>query len=145
MTDFSKEQQMGIACRFKKFREDLRITQGVLERLLDTNQNSIEAVEEGEALPTLPMITFLHEKYGLSLTWLLTGRGNMRVSPNSTGSIERRLPPDCDKYKEEAAFMIYCVEKVPLVRDYLLSYFILFHFKNKERIQDCLSLYDDVD
>ena len=145
MTDFSDEQKMGIACRFKKFREDLRITQGVMERLLDASQNSIEAVEEGEALPTLPMITFLHEKYGLSLTWLLTGRGKMRVSPNPKELIKRRLPPDCEEYKEEAAFMIYCVEKVPLVRDYLLSYFIIFHFKNKERIQDCLSLYDGVD
>ena len=145
MTDFSEKQKMEIARRFKKFREDLKITQKVLERLLDADQNSIEAVEAGESLPTLPMIAFLHERYGLSITWLLTGRGEMRVSPNSTGAIKKRLPPECEEYKEEVADLVYLVERVPAVRDFVLMHFLIYRFKHKKKIQEYLNLYDDVD
>ena len=137
MINYNEEQRKIVGKRLKAFREDLKITQKELGRDLNMNQSSITAMETGKALPTIPAITFLHEKYGVSVSWLLTGKGDMYMEPEKNIQASR-TPPNFGIYEPEMEAMYECLDKVPLVREFLLEQFILFHFKNKKRIHDYL-------
>jgi transcriptional regulator with XRE-family HTH domain len=139
MINYSEEQRKEVGQRFKEFRENLKITQREMGRRLNMIQSSITAVETGKSLPTIPVIMFLHENHGLSITWLLSGKGSMYQEPEPKANTQaNRTTPDFGVYQQEMEVMYECLEKVPLVREFLLEQFIIFHFKNKQRIYEYL-------
>jgi len=122
MINYNEEQRKEVGQRFREFREDLKITQREMGRRLNMIQSSITAVETGKSLPTIPVIMFLYENHGLSITWLLTGKGSMYMDPETKANIQAsRKAPNFGIYEPEMEAMYECLEKVPLVREFLLE------------------------
>jgi transcriptional regulator with XRE-family HTH domain len=56
-------------------RKTLGLSRQQMARHLDVSDRTICAWENGEYYPFYKAICDLHERYGMSLDWLITGRG----------------------------------------------------------------------
>jgi transcriptional regulator with XRE-family HTH domain len=119
-----------ISSRFMEFRLKHGLTQAELSKQLRTNQSTISRIENMERLPSTELLVKLMEKFDLSVKWLLSGSKEM--SEISTGN------NDVTPYKEEFDDLLFHLENVPLVREYILTNFLVFRFKNKEKISKYL-------
>lgn len=120
------QKRKQIASRFMEFRLKQGLTQAELSRKLRTNQSTISRIENMDSLPSTELLLKLIEKFDLSVNWLLSGF--IERSELSTGNNDEML------YKEEFDDLLFHLENVPLVREYILTNFLIFRFKNKEKI-----------
>lgn len=65
--------------------------------------------ERGENAPTAPVLAMYHERYGVDINWLLTGKGDMLVGSGTRIGSATLL--DIRKYVR-AVIMAFC-EKLP--------------------------------
>lgn len=77
----------------KKFYTDLKfffkkngITQEYLANILNMSQPNLNAMLNGRRSISKPTAVKLHELYGLSVSWLLTGDGNM-IDESTTNTV----------------------------------------------------------
>lgn len=77
----------------KKFYTDLKfffkkngITQEYLANILNMSQPNLNAMLNGRRSISKPTAVKLHELYGLSVSWLLTGEGNM-IDESTTNTV----------------------------------------------------------
>lgn len=77
----------------KKFYTDLKfffkkngITQEYLANILNMSQPNLNAMLNGRRSISKPTAVKLHELYGLSVSWLLTGNGNM-IDESTTNTV----------------------------------------------------------
>ena len=71
-----------IGLRFKEFRKSIQKNQYELAKELKSFQSTITNIETGKFSPGIPFHNHLHLKYHLNLNWLLTGEGEMIISPS---------------------------------------------------------------
>lgn len=71
-----KEQ---IGTRLREFRESLGVSQKDFSKMVGLRSNVWSNYENGVSYPQLPLLQKLHEDYGLSIDWLVSGgTGNYR-------------------------------------------------------------------
>lgn len=70
-----------IGRRLAEFRESVGVTQVQLGEILGISQKTVSAIENNRQNITSEILLVLSEKYDLSSTWVLTGRGDMFISP----------------------------------------------------------------
>lgn len=119
-----------IASRFKEFRLKHGWTQCELSKIIEIDQSSISNIEGMKCLPTILTISIMMEKFQLSPTWLLSGIGTMTVNY----PIINCSPSD----QSEIDDLIFHLENVPPVREYILKEFIVYRFRNQEKIKKLL-------
>jgi transcriptional regulator with XRE-family HTH domain len=91
----NKKMQKGkIGSRLKGFRGVLNKTQNELHLESGVSQSNIARFENGNLLPTLDYLSFLHTKYQLNLHWLINGTGKMKVTHASEFPINPVLLED---------------------------------------------------
>ena len=70
-----------IGLRFKEFREAIKKSRQKLADELKVCQTTITYIETGKCFPGIPFQNYLYGQYHLNLNWLLTGKGEMIISP----------------------------------------------------------------
>jgi transcriptional regulator with XRE-family HTH domain len=70
-----------IGRRFKVFRKFIKKSQYELAKGLNVLQAAIANIEIGNIFPGIPGQNYLNIQYHLNLNWLLTGEGEMIISP----------------------------------------------------------------
>ncbi|MHA2474097.1 MAG: helix-turn-helix domain-containing protein, partial [Promethearchaeota archaeon] len=77
----NKALRKSIGLRFKEVRQFLKKNQYELAKELKGGQSTITNIETGKIYPCVPFQNHLHRKYHFNLNWLLTGEGEMIISP----------------------------------------------------------------
>ena len=67
--------------RLRLIRERIGITQAGLGDKLGIQSQHVSKYERGETVPTWENLIKLTESYDVNINWLLTGKGNMFLSP----------------------------------------------------------------
>ncbi len=130
MKKFNRNKRKKIASRFMEFRLKHHLTQAELSKKLRVNQSTISRIENMESLPSTELLMKLIEYFDLSPKWLLSGIGE--ITGFATGNIDGK--PDQEEYED----LLFHLENVPLVREFILTNFLVFRFKNKRMIEKFL-------
>ena len=70
-----------IGLRFKEFRQAIKKTRHELVDELKICQSTISSIETGKCFPGITIQSYLYRQYHLNINWLLTGSGEMIISP----------------------------------------------------------------
>lgn len=81
--------RLEIGKRFRLIRERIGITQAELGEKLGILSQHVSKYERGETVPTWENLIKLTDSYDVNINWLLTGKGNMFLSP-ITYSLEEK-------------------------------------------------------
>lgn len=138
MENFQDSLKFSIANRFKSARKALGLTQRQLADLLKMDSSSIGGIEIGKVFPSIPITVYLMEKFNVSPTWLLTGKGNMFMDVLSLHSFYPDIPNDSTLDE-----MIKCLQ-VPLVYHQLISNFIVLKRDYKSLIDEYFDQKEEV-
>jgi hypothetical protein len=77
MLDEYFEQKKAVSLRFKLFREILFQSVNELSGETGISEEQIKLVETGAIIPNIMFIEIFVREYGLNLTWLVSGNGNI--------------------------------------------------------------------
>lgn len=72
---------MSIPERIKQIREELKCTQEEFANTLGVSQKTVSQWEQDRNKPQIDVLRVLRDQYNINLNWLLTGRGNMFLTP----------------------------------------------------------------
>lgn len=87
---------MNFSARFRKMRESLNLKQTEFAEPLGIDRSYIAAIENGSRKPSEQLLRHLSLEYGVSVTWLKTGEGEMFITP------EEALKKQKTRYGEQA-------------------------------------------
>ena len=130
MKKLTRAKKLKIAFRFREFRLRQNLSQKKLSEKLKVSKTTISKIENMKSLPSIELLLQLIETFDLSPKWLFFGMGEM------TNSVTRNYCPQ--PYQEEFDDLLFHLENVPMVREYILSIYLLFRFKNKGKISKYL-------
>jgi transcriptional regulator with XRE-family HTH domain len=103
-----------IGLRIKEFRKSIKKYQYELAEELKSSQSTFTSIETGKIYPCSPFLNYLHLQYNLNLNWLLTGKGEMIISPE-VNSFRNII--DDERYVELISLMrIPAIEEIILAR-----------------------------
>ena len=101
-------------------------------RLLGLKKNSFGKYENMASFPSLKLVHSLAIRFNVSLDYLICGRGTLFYGQDESD-------PGRKTGKGELAELLDLMDRVPLVRHSILSYFQKLTFENKELIEQHLS------
>ena len=78
-----KKIKKDIGKRIKITRIKLDLKQTDLADMFECSRSNIAHIESGLNLPSLKYLYILHEKYKISIDWLINGKGSMFVTISS--------------------------------------------------------------
>ena len=95
MNTITSENQ-AVASRFITFRTHyVKSTQKELADEAGLNVKTINFIENGKAVPSQKLVTYLSRKYGLVADWLFTGKGEpqntTKREPNTMANMQARI------------------------------------------------------
>ena len=116
---------MGV--RFSRFRKQINKTQQQLADELGIYQSTITNFEKGKTFPNLKYLFHVHEKYGLDITWLITGKGEMivydyRISGNAGEISEGHLRYHAGDKKNRGELQ-YLMD-IPIIEQVIMAKFL---------------------
>ncbi len=142
-----------IGTRLRKLREQFNLSQGVMARRFDLSNSGYFKNETGNSFPGLRTLYRLSTEHGISMDWLLFGKGPMYYKGKEKEvELERaveQLKKELVKKEEEKNASIDMKPEVRELLDYmagipLLYHEILVHFqdfkvKKKELVEAAMS------
>lgn len=133
-----EELKKEIGYRMKQIRKTLGYTQEKMVTFFDIGRANYSRIEQGEVCPGTNILHTLRLKFNVSLDWLITDTGKMFTREREKkDSIE---PVDFGEYSKEVTELLRYIEKVPMVKHAMLSYFLEYKIKNQGIIHE---LVDD--
>jgi transcriptional regulator with XRE-family HTH domain len=135
-----EELKKEIGDRMRKIRKALGYTQEKMVEFFDIGRANYSRIEKGEVWPGANILYTLRTKFDISLDWLITNSGKMFVR-------EREKKGDGEKvnfgeYSKEVKELLRYIEKIPMVKHAILSYFLEYKIKNQDIIQQFLDNRD---
>ena len=125
-----------IGARMRKIRKTLVYTQEKMVSHFDIGRANYSRIEKGEVLPGATILNVLKTRFNVSLDWLITNQGKMFVKEKDKNADKDKV--DMGKYAEETRELLTYMEKVPMVKHAILSYFIQYKLQHKKIIQQAL-------
>jgi transcriptional regulator with XRE-family HTH domain len=125
--------------RLKKFRISHNITLSELAQQSGLSQAMLSETEAGKNKPSPNLMLAMHRIFGLNIHWLLTGEGEPLVKQNTTR-------PPMDKNGDiicDTDSLLWLMDRVPMVKFAILTYFSMYYFDNKEQIAKMLKPWDE--
>lgn len=128
-----------VGARFCKFRKSIGKTQQQLADELGIYQSTITNFEQGKTFPSLKYLYHFNEKYGLDITWVITGKGDMiskdyRLHANTPPLLDT-FPNfnrgDARRYSE----LLYLME-VPVIEQIIMAKFLELKTLMKDEIEE---------
>lgn len=128
------KKQIGL--RVRKIRKTLGYTQVQMVTFFDIGRANYSRIEKGEIFPTATILNVLHKEFNVSLDWLICNEGEMFASDRQKkiGLKSRQF----GKHTEEVNELLFYMEKLPMLRYAVLSFFMEYKVKNHEIIQRIL-------
>ena len=123
------ELKKEIGTRIREVRKSLGYTQDRMVEYFDCGRANYSRIEKGEVFPNPAMLKGLNQKFKVSLHWLVCGKGEMHENENQY----KELKLGAADGGEINELLIY-IEKVPMVRHAILSFFLEYIEKNKTLI-----------
>ena len=132
-TELKKE----IGERMRKIRKALGFTQEKMVEFFDIGRANYSRIENGEVWPGVSILYKLRTNFNVSLDWLISNTGKMFTGEQETKASEGRV--DFGEYAEEVNELFRHIEKIPMVKHAILSYFLEYKVKNEDIIQRFLN------
>jgi transcriptional regulator with XRE-family HTH domain len=131
-----EELKKEIGDRMRKIRKTLGYTQEKMVAFFDIGRANYSRIEKGEVWPGANILHTLRTKFNISLDWLITNTGKMFIREREKKGYGERV--DFGEYAKEVKELLMYIEKVPMVKHAILSYFLEYKIKNQEIIQQFL-------
>lgn len=129
-----EELKKEIGDRLKKVRKAFGFTQEKIVEFFDIGRANYSRIEKGEVWPGANILHVLRTKFNVSLDWLITDMGKMFIRDRK--SYGSRV--EFGEYTQEIQELLKYIEKVPMVKHAILSYFLEYKIKNQDIIQQFL-------
>lgn len=120
-----------ITFRFKQMREALMCSQEKMAAHLGMVRGSYSKYENGYALPNLHTLNVLSTGFDVSLDWLISDKGPMFYTEKTMLVRKADLENVMDDVKE----LLESMERIPLLRYEVLSFFQKFKLDYKELVE----------
>jgi transcriptional regulator with XRE-family HTH domain len=130
------ELKKEIGQRMRKIRKALGYTQEQMVSYFYIGRANYSRIEKGEVHPGALILNTLRLKFNVSLDWLITNNGKMFLRDKDKKEQGIRL--DFGQSAEEISELLNYMEKVPMVKHAILSYFLEYKLKNRKIIQEAL-------
>ncbi|NIM11540.1 MAG: helix-turn-helix domain-containing protein [Candidatus Aminicenantes bacterium] len=127
----SKALKREMSLRFKQMREALEYSQEKMAAHLGVVRPSYTKYESGFALPSLPTLRVLAASFDVSLDWLVANKGPMFFNEKAVPEKKSDLENVMDDVKE----LLESMERIPLLRYEVLSFFQKFKLEYKELVE----------
>ncbi len=132
-----EELKKEIGDRLRKVRKTLGYTQEKMVEFFDIGRANYSRIEKGEVWPGANILHTLRTRFNISLDWLITNTGKMFTLEREK-KVYGEKKVDFGEYFEEVEELLSCIEKVPMVKHAILSYFFEYKIKNQDLIQQFL-------
>ncbi|UCH92729.1 MAG: helix-turn-helix transcriptional regulator [Candidatus Aminicenantes bacterium] len=124
-----------IGHRIRKVRKTLGYTQERMVSFFDIGRANYSRIEQGKVWPRTPILHTLRTKFNVSLDWLIANIGKMFIRHQDKKEYEKTVSGE---YAEEVKELLKYLEKVPMVKHAMLSYFLEYKTKHQKIIQQFL-------
>lgn len=131
-----EELKKEIGNRMRKIRKTLGYTQEKMVEFFDIGRANYSRIEKGEVWPGANILHTLRTKFNISLDWLITNSGKMFIREREKRGYSEKV--DFGEYAKEVKELLRYIEKVPMVKHAILSYFLEYKIKNQEIIHQFL-------
>jgi transcriptional regulator with XRE-family HTH domain len=139
MTKEKKSIKKDVGARFNQFRKKLNKTQQQFANELSIYQSTITNFEQGRTFPSLNYLFHFHERYGLNITWLITGKGEMIFKDyqilNNAASISDRSPGYTPQDQKSHHQLLYLLE-IPVFEQIIMAKFLEVKKLLKDEIEE---------
>ena len=125
-----------IGARMRKIRKSLGYTQEKMVSNFDIGRANYSRIEKGEVLPGATILNVLKTEFSVSLDWLITNSGKMFLKEKDKRADKDKV--DMGKYSEEVRELLAYMEKVPMVKHAMLSYFMEYKIQHKKIIKQAM-------
>lgn len=132
------ELKKEIGDRMRKVRKALNYTQEKMVSFFDIGRANYSRIEKGEVWPGAHILHTLRTKFNISLDWLITNNGKMFIREREKKGYDEKI--DFSEYAEEIKELLKYIDKVPMVKHAMLSYFLEYKIKHQKIIQQ---FFDD--
>lgn len=122
-----------IGQRMRKIRKALGYTQEKMVSFFDIGRANYSRIEKGEVFPGANILHTLRSKFNVSLDWLITNTGKMFVQDQEREEYNDKIYSD--QYKEELRELLSYVERVPMVKHAIISFFLEYKIKHQKFIE----------
>jgi len=133
-----EELKKEIGDRMRKVRKTLGYTQEKMVEFFDIGRANYSRIEKGEVWPGANILHTLRTKFNISLDWLITNTGKMFTREREKKVYSEKEKADFGGYFEEVEELLSYIEKVPMIKHAILSYFLEYKIKNQDLIQQFL-------
>lgn len=130
------ELKKAIGQRMRNIRKALGYTQEKLVSFFDIGRANYSRIEKGEVFPGVKVLYTLREKFNVSLDWLITNTGKMFTRDQERKECNDKIY--FGQYTEEIRELLSYVERVPMVKHAIISYFLEYKIKHQKMIQQFL-------
>jgi transcriptional regulator with XRE-family HTH domain len=131
-----EELRKAVGQRMRKLRKTLGYTQEKMVSVFEIGRANYSRIEKGEVWPGVQILHILRTKFSVSLDWLVSNSGKMFARDRQDKSSEVKI--DFGQYSEEIKELLNYLDKVPMVKHAILSYFLEYKVKNQNIIQHFL-------
>ena len=136
-----------IGYKLRKVREAFKLKYSELAVNIGSGKASYTRYEQGKTPPKLITLYELSEKYNVSLDWLIRNKGEMfykekeEIEPVKE-IIEVPVPPSeptLNSLPVDIRELLDYMERIPLLRYEILTYFLKFKDKNKDLVANAFN------
>ena len=92
-----------LGSRLRQWRKSLPLKSFELAKVIKISQGSLSDIENNKSLPSADTIAKLYQHTDLNIIWLLTGKGPIVKSQNSSGGEEASFNEAMETYGEDPA------------------------------------------
>lgn len=137
-----KNLLIDIGYKLRKVREALKLRNSELADHIRFNRSSFNRYESGKTPPGIITLFSLGKKFNISLDWLICNKGEMFykekvVSESKKETLEIPAPSPqliLDSLSGDIRELLEHMERIPLLRYEILTYFLKFKDQNKELV-----------
>jgi transcriptional regulator with XRE-family HTH domain len=131
-----EELRKAVGQRMRKIRKTMGYTQEKMVSYFDIGRANYSRIEKGEVWPGVHILFVLRTRFCVSLDWLITNTGKMFTRDRQNKGAEAKI--DLGHYSDEVKDLLNYIDKIPMVKHAILSYFLEYKIKNQAIIQHFL-------
>jgi transcriptional regulator with XRE-family HTH domain len=133
MNNTRKKIVKEIGARLKEAREALNCSREAMASHFKINRPSYTKHEQGETFLRPQTLVVLGNTLGVSLDWLICNKGSVLYNEKGQSSGEKRV--EDGKLADDVRELLDGMERIPLLRYEVLSFFHRFKMEHKELME----------
>lgn len=125
-----KEELKKIGGKITIIRMNTTLTQEQMAEKLNISRVQYSRIENGTAVPNANTLYQICEQFGISLDWLVMGKGTMDLQPPD----RKWVSMDFGEDKEAVDILLEKMYKAPILRYAVLNFFIKYYRKHQDML-----------